>query len=145
MISTDRTETKRIKVTNGDWIRDRIKPDQIEKYLNNGKTFIDAGSIERDLDANRNPDAGKVREIIQKSLAIEALTPEETACLLHVEDKDLLNEMKQAAGQIKKNVYDNRIVMFAPLYMSNFCINDCQYCGFRRSNTAARSQRVSPL
>ena len=143
MISTDKTEKKKSKITNGDWIRDRIKPDQIEKYLDNGKTFINAGSIDRDLDANRNPDAGKVREIIQKSLAIEALSPQETACLLHVEDETLLEEMKQAAGQIKKKVYDNRIVMFAPLYMSNFCINDCQYCGFRRSNTIARRKMLS--
>ena len=79
----------------GEWVRARIKRDQIDKYLNDGKTFIDTGSIERDLDANRNPDPVRVREIIRKALAIEALTAEETACLLSVEDPELLEEMKQ--------------------------------------------------
>ncbi len=143
MISTDKTKKKKCRASDRDWIKHRIKPEQIEKYLDNGKTFIDTGSIEHDLNTNRNPDAGRVRDIIRKSLAIQALTPQETACLLHVESEELLEEMKQAAGEIKKKVYDNRIVMFAPLYMSNFCINDCQYCGFRRSNTSARRRVLS--
>ncbi len=117
-----------------DWIRDRIKPEQIEKYLDDGRCFIDAEAIERALDANRRPDPKRVRDIVQKSLAIETLTPEETACLIHVDDPELLAEMRQAAQAVKIKVYDNRIVTFAPLYLGNLCVNNCAYCGFRSSN-----------
>jgi 2-iminoacetate synthase len=109
--------------------------DQVEKYLDRGRQFIDDAGIERALAANEHPDPKRVREILAKSLAIETLTPEETACLLQVEDPALLAEMRQAAAAVKTKVYDNRIVTFAPLYVSNLCVNDCLYCGFRCSNT----------
>jgi len=66
---------------------------------------------------------------------VETLEPDECAALLNVEDEDLLREMRETAGVVKKKVYDNRIVTFAPLYMSNTCVNNCLYCGFRRDNT----------
>jgi 2-iminoacetate synthase len=128
----------------GGWIKDKIKPEQIEKYLDGGREFIDRAAIERALAANANPDPKRVREILAKSLAIETLTPEETACLLHVEDPQLLAEMRQTAAAVKVKVYDNRIVTFAPLYLSNLCVNDCRYCGFRCSNTQA-SRRILSL
>lgn len=117
-----------------DWVRDRIKPEQVTKYLDKGRSFIDAASIERALRANVNPDPLRVRDILQKSLAIETLSPEETACLIHVTDPDLLAEMRETAGRVKIKVYDNRIVTFAPLYLGNLCVNNCAYCGFRQSN-----------
>ena len=89
------------------------------------------------------PDPGKIKDILQKSLQIETLTPQETACLLNVSDRNLLEEMKQTAAQVKKKVYDNRIVTFAPLYLGNLCVNDCVYCGFRRSNTSTARRKLS--
>lgn len=128
----------------GGWIRNRIRPEQIEKYLDNGRCFIDGAAIEHALAAHTHPDPQRVREILQKSLAIETLTPDETACLLHVEDPQLLAEMQQTAAAVKVKVYDNRIVTFAPLYVSNLCVNDCLYCGFRGSN-ARESRRILSL
>ena len=61
------------------------------------------------------------------------LEVEETAALLAAESPDLVEEIFNAARQLKKDVYGNRIVLFAPLYIGNFCINDCKYCAFRRS------------
>ncbi|MEA1884128.1 MAG: [FeFe] hydrogenase H-cluster radical SAM maturase HydG, partial [Thermotogota bacterium] len=58
------------------------------------------------------------------------------AKLLHVEDEALLQEMYALAGEIKRSVYGNRIVFFAPLYIGNQCINNCLYCAFRRDNHA---------
>lgn len=117
-----------------DWVRNRIKPEQIEKYLDRGRCFIDAAAIEQALRTNTKPDPQRVRDILQKSLAIETLTPEETACLIHVGDPELLAEMRQTAQAVKLKVYDNRIVTFAPLYLGNLCVNNCAYCGFRSSN-----------
>ncbi|MBP8912343.1 MAG: [FeFe] hydrogenase H-cluster radical SAM maturase HydG [Phycisphaerae bacterium] len=125
------------------WVRDRIKPEQIEKYLHNGRDFIDESAIEEALASNPGCDAQRVRDILAKSLAIETLTPDETACLLNVTDPELLTEMRQAAAAVKKKVYDNRIVTFAPLYVSNLCVNDCVYCGFRCSNHAENRRILS--
>ena len=51
-----------------------------------------------------------------------------------VEDDSIFHEMEVAGGEIKRKVYDNRIVTFAPLYLSTLCVNNCLYCGFRTDN-----------
>ena len=104
--------------------------EQIDKYLPGGKHIIDDAKIMRNLSAAADQpanDAVRVREILAKSRAIETLLPEETATLIHVTDPDLLQEMEETALAVKLAVYDNRIVMFAPLYMSNLCVNRCTY------------------
>ena len=117
-----------------DWAAAVIKQDEIDKYLIGGKDFIDEGRIYEDLEKQKNPDKQRVRDILQKSLEIKILTPAETATLLNVEDPELWQEMGEAALQVKRKVYDNRIVFFAPLYLSNVCVNSCKYCGFRAEN-----------
>ena len=82
-------------------------------------------------------DAAHVREIIAKSLSKEPLEVEETAILLSATDPDVVEEIFVAARQLKRDVYGNRIVLFAPIYVGNECLNDCLYCGFKRSNTEA--------
>ncbi|HKZ17914.1 MAG TPA: [FeFe] hydrogenase H-cluster radical SAM maturase HydG [Geobacteraceae bacterium] len=83
------------------------------------------------------PDSARVREIIAKSLAKQALSVAETAQLLLADSPELIEEIFEAARELKKNVYGNRIVLFAPLYIGNKCVNDCTYCAFKRSNTYA--------
>jgi len=85
----------------------------------------------------RAADATWVREIIAKSLEKQPLAPAETAVLLGCEDRELHQEMFAAARKLKETVYGNRIVLFAPLYIGNRCVNDCTYCGFRSSNQEA--------
>ncbi|MFH1846228.1 MAG: [FeFe] hydrogenase H-cluster radical SAM maturase HydG [Candidatus Omnitrophota bacterium] len=116
------------------WIKNKIKEDEILKYMKNGKDFIPDEEIETKIDVYKNPDPVWIKEIFDKSLAIETLSPDETAALINVKDKDLLDEMKEVCQKIKKKVYDNRIVTFAPLYMGNLCVNNCLYCGFRKDN-----------
>lgn len=96
------------------------------------KDFINDQAIDA-LVADTVEDAVRVREIIAKSMNKEPLLVEETAALLAVTDKNLLEEIFDAARLLKKNVYGNRIVIFAPLYIGNHCINDCKYCAFRSS------------
>ncbi|MFH1212537.1 MAG: [FeFe] hydrogenase H-cluster radical SAM maturase HydG [Candidatus Neomarinimicrobiota bacterium] len=117
-----------------EWKQNVIKPDEIEKYLIDGQDFIDDDRIIRQLAISINPDKARVREIIARALQIERLEPEETATLLNVTDDDLWNEMYAAGLEVKRKVYDNRIVFFAPLYCSNLCVNNCAYCGFRYEN-----------
>jgi len=65
---------------------------------------------------------------------VQGLNLEECAVLLNIEDHDLLENLYATARWIKNRIYGNRIVLFAPLYISNYCTNDCTYCGFRISN-----------
>ncbi len=118
-----------------DWANSRIIQDQIDRYLpEDGNDFIDETLIEKCLEDQKAPDPAYVREIIAKSLSLETLLPEETAALINVTDPELIAEMEQAAIDIKLKVYDNRIVTFAPLYLSSKCINGCTYCSFREGN-----------
>ncbi|MFP4162575.1 MAG: [FeFe] hydrogenase H-cluster radical SAM maturase HydG [Chitinispirillaceae bacterium] len=129
----------------GTWVKERIRPEQIEKYLGpDGKDFIDDARIEAQLENAENPDKAHVRDIIAKSKSVETLTPEETAVLLNVKDPQLWKEMETAAGEIKTKVYDNRIVTFAPLYLSTVCVNNCLYCGFRQDNHSVMRGILTP-
>jgi 2-iminoacetate synthase len=116
------------------WANERIRQ---EGYSDKTKDFIDDSLIAHTLKANKNPDKKRINDILQKSLAIQTLTLNESAYLLDVSDSQILEKMKETALLIKKKVYDNRIVTFAPLYLGNYCINDCLYCGFRSSNKKA--------
>ncbi len=97
--------------------------------------FIDDAALHALL--ARPPDRGRVREIIAKSLDKTPLSVAETAELLVADDPESVAGIFAAAHRLKEEVYGNRIVLFAPLYLGNECTNDCLYCGFRRSNREA--------
>ncbi|HNX06799.1 MAG TPA: [FeFe] hydrogenase H-cluster radical SAM maturase HydG [Bacteroidales bacterium] len=99
--------------------------------------FIDAEEIEGYLN-NAVSTKESVRAVIAKSLSKKRLSLAETAILIKTTDPELVEEIKNGARQLKKLVYGNRIVLFAPLYIGNKCANNCTYCGFRASNTAAK-------
>jgi 2-iminoacetate synthase len=82
----------------------------------------------------RKAEPAEVREVIAKSISKQALSLEETAVLLAADRPELVEEIFDAARQLKRDVYGNRIVLFAPLYVGSECTNDCQYCAFRRTN-----------
>jgi len=102
--------------------------------MNNETTdFIDDRRIEETLAAVR-PDPVRVREVLAKSLSKHRLAPDETAVLLAIQDPALWQEVFAAAWKLKNDVYGNRIVLFAPLYVGDKCVNNCAYCGFKSSN-----------
>ncbi len=119
------------------WMDDRIARDEIDRYLRpDGTDYVNDAEIDELLKPRPAPDARRVRDIIAKAESIVALTQAELAELMRVDDAGLWEEMKAAAGRIKHKVYDNRIVTFAPLYLSSKCVNNCVYCGLRGSNEA---------
>jgi len=101
-----------------------------------GKPFIDPAEINTIL-ANTSSEKSMVRKVIQKSLNKQRLNLEEVAVLVNATDPELIEEIKEGARTLKRNVYGNRIVLFAPLYVGNYCSNNCEYCGFRASNKHA--------
>ena len=103
-------------------------------------SFIDEKQIESLLH-DCQPTPTSVQRIIARSLSKQRLELDEVATLLNIEDPEQLDAVFTAARELKQSIYGNRIVLFAPLYIGNDCVNDCQYCGFRRSNREA--QRVT--
>ena len=104
------------------------------------ETFINKDKIFDILGETQSPSRQSVESIINKSLKLKGLGPEEVATLLNCEDKAILNKIFAAAKKIKEIIYGNRIVLFAPLYLSNRCINDCLYCGFRNDTSKKNYQ-----
>ncbi len=102
------------------------------KLSRSGYDFIDEDHLHGLL--NQRSDPSEVCDIIAKSLSKQPLAVEETAALLTAVEPELVERIFEAARQLKRDVYGNRIVLFAPLYIGNECTNDCQYCAFRRSN-----------
>jgi 2-iminoacetate synthase len=104
--------------------------------------FIDPEEI-WSLINNTRPVKSYIRDIIAKSLDKQRLTLQETAALINTQERDLVQEIKEGARELKKKIYGNRIVLFAPLYVGNKCRNNCQYCGFRVSNKKAVRKTLS--
>ncbi|HQQ67629.1 MAG TPA: radical SAM protein, partial [Candidatus Cloacimonadota bacterium] len=107
------------------------------------KSFIPNQEIERLLQEQKNAPASRIRDIIAKSLDKQRLNPDETAALINVKDPELRQLIMDGAHELKERIYGNRIVLFAPLYVGNECINDCVYCGFRISNKECQRSTLS--
>ena len=84
-------------------------------------------------DANKD-NMEMVDAIIAKAKERKGLTHREASVLLACENEEKINEVYELAQQIKKDYYGNRIVLFAPLYLSNYCVNGCVYCPYHLKN-----------
>ena len=98
--------------------------------------FIDDNEIKETLKyADENKDNLKlVDEILEKAKLRKGLSHREASVLLACDNEEKIKEMYDLAEQIKKDFYGNRIVMFAPLYLSNYCVNGCLYCPYHLKN-----------
>lgn len=114
-----------------------------DKQSKQAAKFIDHGEIEETMDyARRNrSDRALIGEILDKAEAGKGLTHREAAVLLECDDVRLNEQIFALARRIKQRLYGNRIVMFAPLYLSNYCVNGCTYCPYHATNrTMLRKQ-----
>jgi 2-iminoacetate synthase len=151
----DRYELPELKpvgsVEPGKWMRSIVIKDEITRYLNaDGTDFINDSKIrtliedaDRAKSENTEVDRKQIDDIVAKSKSIKSLTLEEAAVLMRIRDPETRAALAETALSIKKRVYDNRIVTFAPLYISNDCVNTCRYCGFRHDNGCMKRQRLS--
>lgn len=101
-------------------------------------SFIDEERIYEALAAGKKYSRAAVREVLAKARQLHGLELEELAALLWLDDQELLEEMFQTARCVKEAVYGKRLVFFAPLYVSDYCVNNCAYCGYRRHNRFPR-------
>ncbi|NLM52255.1 MAG: [FeFe] hydrogenase H-cluster radical SAM maturase HydG [Firmicutes bacterium] len=100
--------------------------------------FIREEEIEKLLTAAQNASKEEIMAIIEKARQAQGLTLPEVAVLLQITDGELLDEVFAAAKEVKQRIYGQRVVIFAPLYVSDFCVNSCRYCGYQRNNKFKR-------
>ena len=101
-------------------------------------TIVNEAEIRATLDVARRADAGRAREVLAKARLMEGLDAADVAVLMEIRDPALIEELFAAARWVKDEIYGNRLVLFAPLYVSNLCKNECSYCAFRAGNTELR-------
>lgn len=106
------------------------------------KPFIDPSEI-WDKIRMSHPAKEQVKDIISKSMDRQRLSLQETALLINAEDPEMIARIKDAARRLKEDVYGQRIVLFAPLYIGNLCTNNCAYCGFRSENTSVKRMTLT--
>ncbi|MEW5759043.1 MAG: [FeFe] hydrogenase H-cluster radical SAM maturase HydG [Candidatus Omnitrophota bacterium] len=106
------------------------------KHINEDKIV---GLIEK----AKNVSARDIKAILEKSKLLKRLTLEETASLLAVKDEALIKKIFDAAWYVKDTIYGRRMVIFAPLYISNICSNNCLYCAFKSDNKLVERKALS--
>jgi 2-iminoacetate synthase len=106
-------------------------------------TFLDEAAIERTLAAADGRDAVRVREAIARGRALQGLSAQDVAVLSGISDPGLLAELFAVAREVKERIYGPRMVLFAPLYVSNLCANECVYCAFRARNRALERRALT--
>lgn len=84
-----------------------------------------------------------INSLIEKSRRCKGLSHREAAALLESDDPVVVNNIYEAAKEIKEKFYGNRIVMFAPLYLSNYCVNGCVYCPYHIKNKTIPRKKLT--
>lgn len=102
--------------------------------------IINESTLESLLQSSHNPSSEQIEAILEKGAKMKGISLEDAALLLHVQDEALWKKIFDLARKIKESIYGERIVFFAPLYISSYCINDCDYCGFHARNLAPRKK-----
>ena len=97
------------------------------------KNFIDREKL-YGLIEGAAPTEDELKQILNKALELKGLGLEDVAALLRVKDHDQIYEIMETAKKVKQDIYGKRLVLFAPVYTGNKCVNNCVYCSFRRDN-----------
>lgn len=104
--------------------------------------YIDEEKITNLLKESVNSDEGLIDKIIEKSRGLKRLSLKETAMLLNVRRPQTWQKIFEAASHLKDSIYGRRVVLFAPLYISNICVNNCLYCAFKSDNSAIKRKAL---
>lgn len=111
----------------------------------NAEEFINHEEILESLDYGRDHknDRKLIKEILEKAKKAHGLSHREAFVLLSCQEEDLNEEIFSLAKKLKEKFYGNRIVLFAPLYLSNYCVNGCLYCPYHAKNKTIPRRKLS--
>ncbi len=115
-----------------------IKSRQAEEFINH-QEILDTLEYAQ---ANRN-NRPLIESLIDKAALCQGLSHREAALLLECDEPELVERIFHLAREIKQKFYGNRIVMFAPLYLSNYCVNGCVYCPYHAKNRTISRKKLS--
>lgn len=108
------------------------------------KSIIDTALVKNLLKQKSVPPQVHVFEVLERAKKLKGLDIEDVALLIRAGSGGFcLNEILRTAGEVKEKCFGKRIVLFAPLYLTNDCINNCLYCGFRRDNSKVERNSIS--
>lgn len=96
--------------------------------------FINDKKIWDVLNSHKESDFAQVREVLSKASEMKGLNLDDIAILTGISDPEMISELFETANRVKETIYGKRLVLFAPLYISNLCANECLYCAFRATN-----------
>lgn len=100
--------------------------------------MIDHNYIYDLLEQSKDISNKDIKEVLERAKHKKGLSHRDISILLQASEKEDLKEIFTIAGDIKRDIYGNRIVIFAPLYLSDYCVNNCSYCGYKRDNKFTR-------
>ena len=109
-----------------------------DEFIDHAEVLESLAEAERE---SKNPE--RVRQILEKAALLKGLTHREAAVLMDCDDPALEERIYALAADIKQRFYGNRIVLFAPLYLSNYCINGCVYCPYHAKNRTIPRRKLS--
>ena len=107
------------------------------------RAFIDEAKVEKMLNERCQQDGVRIREILSKASEMKGLSDREVCLLMSIQGADLEAELFESARRLKEEIYGKRLVLFAPLYTSNHCANECLYCAFRMGNRSVARRTLS--
>jgi 2-iminoacetate synthase len=106
------------------------------------KAIINESKIFEILKASSQPSQQRIKQVLEKAKEKKGLSLEEVGLLVNISDRDLEGLFSAAYG-VKNEIYGERLVFFAPLYVSDYCVNDCEYCNFHLCNRELKRKRLT--
>ena len=104
---------------------------------------INDSAIQALLNGKRDRDLARAQDVLRKARELKGLSLEDVVPLMDLTDRETLDQLHETARWVKNEIYGSRLVLFAPLYISNVCSNECSYCAFRKQNTALKRRTLS--
>lgn len=112
--------------------------DKAEEFIND-KEILDTISYANENKNNHQ----EIERILEKAKEMKGITHKEAAILLANEDEEVTKKIYHIAQNIKEKIYGRRIVLFAPLYLSNYCVNNCTYCPYHSKNKDIKRKKLT--
>lgn len=100
--------------------------------------FIDEDYIWALIKESEKASKEDIQKVIDKAKEMKGLSHQDVAILLNIKDEQQVEDLHATSFALKKKIYGDRVVLFAPLYISNYCVNNCIYCGYKHDNDFER-------
>ncbi len=102
--------------------------------------FIDEEYIWNLIRESEKATKEDIAKVLDKAKEMKGLSHQDVAILLNIKDEEQVDDLHKTSFALKKKIYGDRVVLFAPLYIANYCVNNCVYCGYKHENEFERKK-----